>query len=64
MAISSAPHNVSEIAIANAAIIHRNLSVPVLYEHAVKRGEGKLLEGGTFAVYSGERTAAAPASSS
>ena len=56
MAISSAPRNVSEVAIANAATIHQNLSVPVLYEHAVKRGEGKLLDGGTFAVYSGERT--------
>ncbi|MBA4181310.1 MAG: phosphoenolpyruvate carboxykinase (ATP) [Anaerolinea sp.] len=46
--------------IANAAQVHRNLSVPVLYEHAVKRGEGKLLEGGTFAVYSGERTGRSP----
>jgi len=34
--------------------------VPVLYEHAVKRNEGKLLQGGTFAVYSGERTGRSP----
>ena len=60
MAISSAPRNISEVAIANAATVHRNLSVPVLYEHAVKRGEGKLLEGGTFAVYSGARTGRSP----
>ena len=60
MAISEAPNNVSDMVIANAARVHRNLSVPVLYEHAVKRGEGKLLEGGTFAVFSGERTGRSP----
>jgi phosphoenolpyruvate carboxykinase (ATP) len=60
MAISSAPRNISEVAIASAATVHRNLSVPVLYEHAVKRNEGKLLDGGTFAVYSGARTGRSP----
>ena len=60
MAISEAPNNVSDIVISNASMVHRNLSVPVLYEYAVRRGEGKLLEGGTFAVYSGERTGRSP----
>ena len=60
MVISEAPANVSEMVIANAATIHRNLSVPVLYEHAVRRGEGKLLQGGTFAVQSGKRTGRSP----
>ncbi|MEO6044349.1 MAG: phosphoenolpyruvate carboxykinase (ATP), partial [Tepidiformaceae bacterium] len=60
MAISEAPNNVSDIVISNASQVHRNLSVPVLYEYAVRRQEGKLLEGGTFAVYSGERTGRSP----
>ncbi|MCC7364486.1 MAG: phosphoenolpyruvate carboxykinase (ATP) [Dehalococcoidia bacterium] len=60
MAISEAPHNVSEMIIASAGTVHRNLSSPVLYEFAVRRGEGKLLEGGTFAVRSGARTGRSP----
>ena len=40
--------------------MHRNLSVPVLYEHAIRRGEGKILQGGTFAVRSGARTGRSP----
>src|SRR6185437_230576 len=50
----------SNVVIANASEIHHNLSVPVLYEHAVRRGEGKLLQGGTFAVRSGARTGRSP----
>jgi phosphoenolpyruvate carboxykinase (ATP) len=42
------------------ATVHRNLSTPALYEQAVKRGEGKLLQGGTFAVRSGTRTGRSP----
>lgn len=60
MAISPAPNNVGSAVIANAAEIHHNLSVPVLYEYAVRRREGKLLQGGTFAVFSGERTGRSP----
>jgi phosphoenolpyruvate carboxykinase (ATP) len=43
-----------------AATVHWNLSTPVLYEHAVRRHEGKLLQGGTFAVRSGARTGRSP----
>jgi phosphoenolpyruvate carboxykinase (ATP) len=60
MVISPAPNNVASLIISNAAEVYHNLSVPVLYEHAVKRHEGKLLQGGTFAVFSGERTGRSP----
>ena len=50
----------SETVISGASLVHRNLTTPVLYEHMVKRGEGKVLEGGTFAVRSGERTGRSP----
>ncbi|WP_322795104.1 phosphoenolpyruvate carboxykinase (ATP) [Tepidiforma sp.] len=60
MAISSAPGNVGSVIIENASEVHHNLSVPVLYEYAVRRREGKLLQGGTFAVFSGERTGRSP----
>ena len=60
MVLSEAPSSVSGGVIANASTVHHNLSVPVLYEHAVKRGEGKLLQGGTFAVHSGARTGRSP----
>ncbi len=60
MAISEAPSNVANVVISGATQVHHNLSVPVLYEHAVRRGEGKLLQGGTFAVRSGARTGRSP----
>lgn len=60
MAISPAPMNVASVVLAQAATVHHNLSVPVLYEHAVRRREGKLLQGGAFAVFSGERTGRSP----
>ncbi|MCC6383146.1 MAG: phosphoenolpyruvate carboxykinase (ATP) [Dehalococcoidia bacterium] len=60
MAISEAPSNVVDVVMASAPRVHRNLSSPVLYEYAVRRGEGKLLQGGTFAVRSGPRTGRSP----
>lgn len=60
MGISSATENIASIVMSNAAAVHHNLSVPVLYEHAVRRREGKLVQGGTFAVFSGERTGRSP----
>jgi len=60
MAISPAPNNVASLILSNAAEVYHNLSVPTLYEHAVARREGKLLQGGTFAVFSGERTGRSP----
>ena len=52
--------NISKRVISGARTVHHNLSSPVLYEHMVRKGEGKLLEGGTFAVRSGERTGRSP----
>ncbi|OAI42437.1 phosphoenolpyruvate carboxykinase, partial [bacterium SCGC AG-212-C10] len=52
--------NIAKQVIDAASAVHRNLSTPVLYEHAVRRGEGKLLQGGTFVVRSGERTGRSP----
>ncbi len=46
--------------LADAGTVHRNLTTPVLYEHAVRAGEGKLLEGGSFAVRTGARTGRSP----
>jgi phosphoenolpyruvate carboxykinase (ATP) len=43
-----------------AATVHHNLSSPALYEHMVRAHEGKLLQGGTFAVRSGARTGRSP----
>jgi phosphoenolpyruvate carboxykinase (ATP) len=60
MAIAEAPSHISARVLASASAVHRNLSVPVLYEHAVKRNEGKLLQGGSFAVRSGPRTGRSP----
>ena len=60
MSISPAPNNLASLILSNAGEVFHNLSVPVLYEHAVKRNEGKLLQGGTFAVFSGERTGRSP----
>ncbi|HZS85372.1 MAG TPA: phosphoenolpyruvate carboxykinase [Stellaceae bacterium] len=40
----------------NLAKVHWNLSVPVLYEHAIRRGEGQLGEGGSFVARTGAHT--------
>ena len=60
MVLADVKRDLSAQVIANANSIHHNLSTPVLYEHAVRREEGKLLQGGTFAVRSGARTGRSP----
>jgi phosphoenolpyruvate carboxykinase (ATP) len=52
--------DVSTEVMGRAPKVHHNLSSPVLYEHAIRRKEGKLLQGGTFAVRSGPRTGRSP----
>ncbi|MEX2080863.1 MAG: phosphoenolpyruvate carboxykinase (ATP) [Dehalococcoidia bacterium] len=60
MAIAKAPADTSARVMASARTVHHNLSIPALYEHAVKRNEGKLLQGGSFAVRTGDRTGRSP----
>src|SRR5438552_11386373 len=43
-----------------SARIHRNLSVPLLIEMAIKRGEGVLAANGALNVDTGERTGRSP----
>ncbi len=40
--------------------VHWNLSVPQLYEHAVRRGEGELGAGGSFVAYTKPHTGRSP----
>jgi phosphoenolpyruvate carboxykinase (ATP) len=42
------------------AAIHRNLGAPELYEHAVRRGEGILAEGGAFCAVTTPHTGRSP----
>lgn len=45
-----------ELVLKPGAALHHNLGVPQLIEHAVKRGEGRLSEGGALAVETGRHT--------
>ena len=51
---------ISKRVLVKAETVYRNLTTPVLYEHSVRAGEGKLLEGGSFAVRTGRRTGRSP----
>ncbi len=42
------------------AVVHRNLSAPLLIEHAIKRGEGVLAANGALMCDTGERTGRSP----
>jgi phosphoenolpyruvate carboxykinase (ATP) len=44
----------------NLAAIHRNLSVPMLYEHAIRNGEGRIADGGAFVAITGQHTGRSP----
>jgi len=44
----------------NLAAIHQNLSVPELYEHAIRQGEGTLAAGGAFVAITGQHTGRSP----
>jgi phosphoenolpyruvate carboxykinase (ATP) len=49
-----------KLGIRNVGTIRRNLSVPILYEHAVRRGEGELGAGGSFVARTGIHTGRSP----
>jgi len=44
----------------NLAAIHHNLSVPELYEHAIRQGEGTIADGGAFVAITGQHTGRSP----
>ncbi|MDB5359140.1 MAG: pckA [Rhodospirillales bacterium] len=44
----------------NLAAIHHNLSVPELYEHAIRQGEGRIAAGGAFVAITGSHTGRSP----
>ncbi|AMV38926.1 phosphoenolpyruvate carboxykinase (ATP) [Planctomyces sp. SH-PL62] len=53
-------HGLDELGIAREAPTHWNPPAPVLYEHAVRRGEGLIAEGGPLAVDTGVHTGRSP----
>src|SRR5262249_31487458 len=50
-----APHGIEA-----TADVHWNLATPALYEHAIRRGEGVLAEGGPLVVATGPHTGRSP----
>jgi phosphoenolpyruvate carboxykinase (ATP) len=44
----------------NLSAIHRNLSVPELYEHAIRNHEGRVVDGGAFVALTGQHTGRSP----
>src|SRR4051812_29841461 len=52
--------DLSEHGIAVSGQVYRNPTTPLLYTHALKRGEGKLAEGGPLAVDTGQFTGRSP----
>src|SRR4051812_10186932 len=52
--------DLSEHGIAASGQVYRNPTTPLLYTHALKRGEGKLAEGGPLAVDTGQFTGRSP----
>ena len=53
-------HGLDKLGIKNFKTAHWNLSVPAYYEHAIRRGEGILTEGGPFMAVTGEHTGRSP----
>jgi phosphoenolpyruvate carboxykinase (ATP) len=53
-------HGLEQLGLRNIAAAHWNLSVPVLYENAVRRGEGLIGEGGSFVANTGAFTGRTP----
>jgi phosphoenolpyruvate carboxykinase (ATP) len=57
---SSLRKHLEQLGLAGAPAVHRNLSVPALYEHALRKGEGQLGAAGQFVVETGEHTGRSP----
>nr|WP_178133244.1 phosphoenolpyruvate carboxykinase [Vineibacter terrae] len=58
MAISK--HGLDALGLKNLGNVYWNLSVPALYEHAIRRGEGVLAKGGPLCVLTGVHTGRSP----
>jgi len=52
--------HLEQLGLAGAAAVHHNLSSGALYEHALRRNEGKLGADGQFVVETGEHTGRSP----
>ena len=44
----------------NLSAVYKDLSVPELYEHAIRNGEGRLAAGGAFVAITGQHTGRSP----
>ena len=53
-------HRLDRHGLANVATAYWNLSAPALYQHTLRRGEGRLARGGALVVETGEHTGRAP----
>ena len=47
---------IESLGLKNLSNVHWNLSVPALYEEAIRRGEGAVADGGAFVVRTGVHT--------
>jgi len=53
-------HGLESLGLRNLSKAHWNLSAPLLYEAALRRGEGLVAEGGAFVAYTGQHTGRSP----
>ncbi len=53
-------HGLERHGIGNFAAAHWNLAAPALYQHTLRRGEGRLAEGGALVVLTGQHTGRSP----
>jgi phosphoenolpyruvate carboxykinase (ATP) len=60
VATTTAPIDLGEHGISFGGTVRRNATTSVLYEHAVKRGEARIAEGGPFVVDTGVHTGRSP----
>jgi phosphoenolpyruvate carboxykinase (ATP) len=58
--VDMAVHALETLGLASSRPVHSNLSVPGLYEHALRRGEGLLAEGGPLCVVTTPHTGRSP----